>query len=159
MKLQHATRRGPGEFITVGDQTLEIDESGEVEVTEEQAARLLQGTRWKPAGTFAIDVGTSPGPRAAGEGRPVRTKEELAAMAGLPEGEPAPVPSFPPAVPESSENLTNAPASTEKEEAEEEVITVNPGMSRAELAAVALKAGYPVTDGMTKKQILELFTE
>lgn len=99
MKLMHGTRRGPGEFILVNGAKLELDEQGCVEVTVEQAGKLLQGGLWRepeywarnaPKSVIAPEV--TPG---SVPGRRVRTKEELAGLAAaegvvIPEAIPVP---------------------------------------------------------------------
>ena len=100
VKLQHRSRRDG--IIRVGGTAYELSPKGEVEVSEEHAAKMLQGACWRHAGAWEAARKAQKMPEATGGARRPRTPEELAAAAGAagftaapkpkpePEAEPAP---------------------------------------------------------------------
>ena len=143
-KLMHESRRGPGEYLLVNGEKIELDAEGCVEVSEEAAKKLLMGSKWRSsehwAGRSTKIAAATPPPAPAGGARRVRTKEELEATAdaaGIPLKEEAQV----------------------ADQIIEETIEVSEDMTRGELSKIAQEAGYRVTRSMSKRQILDLFDE
>jgi hypothetical protein len=86
IEIMHQQRRGPGEAVTVDGQTYQIDAEGIVRVPPAAAEKLLQGAKWRSpafwkAQGIAVTAAT-PLPQSGrrGEGRRVRTRDELVAV-------------------------------------------------------------------------------
>lgn len=179
-RIQHKTRRGPGETITVCSTIYGLDEDGVVEVSEEHAALLLQGAKWREEGQWAawerVVFDTTPA-IVSGARRPRSRAEMLAlaeaegvqgaseALAAELQGQQPSGHSEPIMVPEKTSPETPAAkraagegglteAETETDEQPVEEITVRESMKKVELQAVAEQMGIDHT-GMTKPQILD----
>jgi len=147
-RVQHQTRREGG--ITVGDTRYELDSEGVVEVSDEHAAKLLQGAKWKLEGEWKEwqrkVVDTAP-PIVAGARR-ARTRAELLGLADA-EGVAGAA--------EALEKEHEPPAvasEPDPEEDEEEEVVVSMDRTKAELVDIAEQLGLDVR-GKTKLQIIE----
>jgi hypothetical protein len=135
VRLQHKIRRDG--IISIGGVQYKLDQDGVVEVSEDHAKKLRQGSMWRPPGSWGVKVAAAvaPPPSKSGARRP-RTKDEIIAVA-------------------ESEGIAVPPAKEKVSTEETEVIEVSPDMRKVELVKVARRLGLRV-DGKTKHEILEL---
>jgi len=148
VRLMHQSRRGPGQFVTVGTSRYELDAGGCVEVSQEASELLLQGSKWRDPvhweGKQGQLAAATPPPSVSGARRP-RTRDELLSAAeasGIPLEPPAP-----------AQAVTEVPEPDL--EPEDEEVTVSLDMRKSELLSVAQDLGLEVSSMMTKSQILD----
>lgn len=184
VQLQHRHRREGS--VTVGKTRYDLNDQGVVEVTEEHAARMLQGAAWRKVSAD----GSMPWPEAppappmkhGAAGRRPRTREELLGLAdtqGIPPPEEGPkgfdqrgriIKPEPKEeeTPEPSPVLMTAlrdsppapPVPTEPaEETAEETIEVSMDMTKSQLAEVCGQLEIEVPKSATKAQLLELIQQ
>jgi len=163
-KVQHQTRREGR--ISVGGTIYEIDSDGCVDASDEDAAGMLRGKKWKLEGEWAewqLAVSATAPPVIAGARR-ARTRDELLGLAeaeGIqgasaalerehaePPAEVAPAAAEPPAA------AVEPPAAAEGEVEEVEEVVISMDMTKADLVAVAEQLELDVR-GKTKAQIIE----
>jgi len=177
VQLQHKRRREGG--VSVGTTRYTLDERGVVEVSEEHAGKMLQGSAWRPLGPDGQLPWDEPPPAPpmiqGAAGRRPRTREELldvADIAGVPPPGDEPKVfdrsgrTIKPPEPkgededETTPDLPPAPAeASEPEGAEEETIEVSMDMTKAQLLEVCEQVGIEVPKGATKAKLLELITQ
>ncbi len=152
VRLQHKTRREGG--ITVGKARYDLDSQGVVEVPQEAADKLVQGSKWAPEGRWPAQAAKTGPPAAAkgSRGRPPRTPEAMQAFAEA-EGFAAPPKDEPPL----TEPLRppGAPAAVPAEP-EEDVLELSMDNTKTELVAAAEGLGLEIPRYATKTMILEL---
>lgn len=178
MRLQHRHRRDGG--ITVGSTRYALDEAGVVDVTEEHAARLLQGRDWRSVSPEGRMPWTEPPPApempVGGAGRRPRTREELAGLADI-AGVPMPVEGpkgfdqfgriIKPPDPEASDQVAAELAETIEipsavdpaDEESEETIEVSAVTPKAQLLQVCGRLGIKPPSGANKAQLLALLQQ
>ena len=146
VKLKHKHRRDG--VILVGGSTYELDSDGCVEVTEEHAKKMLQGSLWRAPEHWSVKekVLAESMPKTDKGFRRPRTKEELLAAAKAEGIEPK----------EEKPKLEEVISVTEtSKEPVEEVIEVSLSMPKRELRKVATSMGLDV-NGKTKAEILDM---
>lgn len=171
--LQHKRERGPGEHILVNGVKYELDAEGCVEVPESAAAKLTAGAMWRTKEEWdAVRdqiADATPPPAAPGQGRRVRTKAELAAMAEV-NGLPAPDVKGEEDDPKQRAIMDDDPEAQAAEaalqqraeraaEGKNEVVEVSEDMTKAELLSLARDVGLKVNKHMTKSEILAAFDD
>ncbi len=180
-KLQHQSRRGPDEFISVAGQRIELDDKGIVEVSKEAAGKLLQGAKWRVAGTWGDRLGLGAAglvamPEIVNGARAARSTEQLRAVAGASGVSDEEIDKqeadAKKAGDKRAEVLAEAKAKTdadakaqadaaaskgEDDQGTEAEISVSDKMTKKELLAAAKKAGIKADMSMTKSEILDEF--
>jgi hypothetical protein len=149
-RVQHQTRREGR--ISVGGAVYEIDSKGCVDASDEDAAGLCLGKKWKLEGQWAawqMAVSATAPPVLAGARR-ARTRDELLGLAEA-EGISGAVEAL-----EEAHAPAAEPASEPDDEIEEVEISMD--MTRAQLVEVAEQLDLDVT-GMTKAKIIGAIEE
>lgn len=173
VRLQHKYRRDG--IVSVGGAQYKLDLNGCVEVPEDAAAKLRQGSMWQPEGHWGGQKMPKP-PKPEGElgARRPRTQEELREAAesfgiqSVEKKERKPKREAEPREKDIEEHReikadeSDSPApspvvakSVVEDEVETEVIEVSADMKKAELVKIAKQLGLDV-EGMNKYSILEM---
>jgi hypothetical protein len=144
IKLQHRVRRDG--VVVVGGVVYSLDEDGCVEVTDEHAGWMREGSQWGVVGTWPVLDKVSKIEPAVGVGRAPRSKDEIREVLieeGWASGE------------EESETKEEELELKEGEPKVEE-ITISPQTSRMELIRIARRLKIRTKSSMTQLELFEL---